>query len=325
VTAGQPLAAPDSADPADSAAPESPAAPVSPLTSVADPVPVVTGGGGIPMSALVSSVPAPRAVVVALHGGAVTSAYFDQRATPRQSLLRAGAALGFTVIALDRPGYGASAPYADRLTTAESRLELAYATIDELLAGRSRGAGVFVLAHSIGCALALALAADERGRGLLGLEISGIGLRPHADSDLVLGPLTRGEPPATGPTVRGNLRDVLWRPRHLYPDGAAAALPFSPVPGYEGGDVRGWVAAFPGLAARVRVPVRYTLGDHERVWACGPAALAEVAALFTASPRVTTAEQADAGHNLSLGLSALAYHLKVLSFAEECALARPAR
>jgi hypothetical protein len=165
----------------------------------------------------------------------------------------------------------------------------------------------------------------ERGRGLLGLEISGIGLRPHADSDLVLGPLTRGEPPATGPTVRGNLRDALWRPRHLYPDGAAAALPFSPVPGYEGGDVRGWVAAFPGLAARVRVPVRYTLGDHERVWACGPAALAEVAALFTASPRVTTAEQADAGHNLSLGLSALAYHLKVLSFAEECALARPAR
>jgi len=33
-------------------------------------------------------------------------------------------------------------------------------------------------------------------------------------------------------------------------------------------------------------------------------------------------EQAEAGHNLSLGLSALAYHLKVLSFAEECVLGR---
>jgi hypothetical protein len=44
--------------------------------------------------------------------------------------------------------------------------------------------------------------------------------------------------------------------------------------------------------------------------------------LFTASPRVVTEEQADGGHNLSLGLSALAYHLKVLSFAEECVLAR---
>jgi hypothetical protein len=79
---------------------------------------------------------------------------------------------------------------------------------------------------------------------------------------------------------------------------------------------------FPALAARVRVPVRYSLGDHEKVWSSGALALAEVAALFTASPRVVVDEQAEAGHNLSLGLSALAYHLKVLSFAEECVLAR---
>ena len=68
--------------------------------------------------------------------------------------------------------------------------------------------------------------------------------------------------------------------------------------------------------------MHYSLGDHERVWSSGPAALAEVASLFTASPRVVAAEQAGAGHNLSLGLSAMAYHLKVLSFAEECALGR---
>jgi hypothetical protein len=80
--------------------------------------------------------------------------------------------------------------------------------------------------------------------------------------------------------------------------------------------------SFPSLAAGVRVPVHYSLGDHERVWSSGPAALAEVASLFTASPRVVAAEQAGAGHNLSLGLSAMAYHLKVLSFAEECALGR---
>jgi len=54
----------------------------------------------------------------------------------------------------------------------------------------------------------------------------------------------------------------------------------------------------------------------------GPPALAEIAALFTASPRVVTEEQPGSGHNLSLGLAAPAYHLKVLAFAEECALAR---
>jgi hypothetical protein len=69
------------------------------------------------------------------------------------------------------------------------------------------------------------------------------------------------------------------------------------------------------------VPVRYCLGDHERVWSSGPSALADIGSLFTASPRVVTAEQAEGGHNLSRGLSALAYHLNVLAFAEECALA----
>jgi pimeloyl-ACP methyl ester carboxylesterase len=70
---------------------------------------------GIPMSALVLEAARPSAVVVALHGGAVTSGYFDSPVSPRLSLLAAGAALGFTVIALDRPGYGASAPYAPRM------------------------------------------------------------------------------------------------------------------------------------------------------------------------------------------------------------------
>src|SRR5262249_62022404 len=70
----------------------------------------VVDADGIPMSARLAEVPHPRAVVVALHGGAVTSAYFDAPGQPRHSLLRTGAALGFTVLALDRPGYGSAAP-----------------------------------------------------------------------------------------------------------------------------------------------------------------------------------------------------------------------
>jgi len=288
----------------------------------ARPVSRVVVADGIPMSALVSEVSRPRAVVVALHGGAVTSGYFDSRAQPRLSLLGTGAALGFTVIALDRPGYGSSAPYADRMRTVASRVGLAYATIEEFLAGRPRGAGVFLMGHSMGCVLAVQMAASSRGQDLLGLEIAGIGLHPHAQAHTFMGPLTRGEPAAADGPRRGTFRDALWTPPHLYPAGAAGALALSPSPGYEGDDVRGWIAAFPGLAAGVRVPVHYSLGDHERVWSSGPAALTEVASLFTASPRVVTAEQPGAGHNLSLGLSAMAYHLKVLSFAEECALAR---
>lgn len=272
---------------------------------------------GIPMSALVLAVPRPRAVVVALHGGAVTSAYYDSREPARSSLLRAGAALGFTVIALDRPGYGASAPYAERMSAVGDRLDLAYGAIDALLAERSRGAGVFLMAHSMGCVLAVQMAADPGGAALLGLEIAGTGRVPHPDAAF-MGPLTAaGHKPR-----RASLREALWTPGHLYPPGTDAALGYAEAPDYEGADVRGWITALPALAASVRIPVHYTLGDHERVWSVGPSAVADIASLFVASPLVVTATQRDAAHNLSLGWSALSYHLKVLSFVEECVLRR---
>jgi hypothetical protein len=55
----------------------------------------------------------------------------------------------------------------------------------------------------------------------------------------------------------------------------------------------------------------WTFAADRRVTADeSPAALADIAALFTASPRVVAQEQAGGGHNLSLGLSAMAYHRK---------------
>jgi hypothetical protein len=94
-------------------------------------------------------------------------------------------------------------------------------------------------------------------------------------------------------------------------------------PGYEGADIRRWTSALPELAASVRIPVRYTLGDHEGVWDPSPAAMESVAALLSAAPRVVPALQAQAAHNLSRGWSAPAYHLRVFAFAEECALGAP--
>jgi hypothetical protein len=49
-----------------------------------------------------------------------------------------------------------------------------------------------------------------------------------------------------------------------------------------------------------------------------PAALQDIAAMFTAAPRVTVNEQAGSGHNLSLGHGAPDYYAKVLSFVEDC-------
>jgi hypothetical protein len=274
------------------------------------------------MSGLVAEVAEPRAVIVALHGGATNSGYYNSGSHPRASLLRIGAALGFTVLALDRPGFEASHQHLDAaaLATPETRTRLMFRAVDAFLEGRPRGAGVFLMAHSQGCVLATRMAASERGAGLLGLEIAGTGRVPHPDTAFMAALVDPDMPPAR--PSRTALREALWMPEHLFPDGHDAALPFSMSPGFESPDVKRWTAELPRLAAAVRIPVHITLGEYERAWSSGPAALADLASLFTASPRVVAIEQADATHNLSVGWTAPSYHLKILSFAEECAIAR---
>src|ERR1700743_3950064 len=98
-----------------------------------------------PMSALVAEAPDPRAVIVAIHGGGTTALYFDCPGHPESSLLRAGAAHGYTVIALDRPGYGSSAPYPQAVARPEQRVVLANGAGDGVLGARARGGGAFLV------------------------------------------------------------------------------------------------------------------------------------------------------------------------------------
>jgi pimeloyl-ACP methyl ester carboxylesterase len=272
---------------------------------------------GVPMSGLVAEADDPRAVVVAFHGGASTAAYFDCPGHPRLSLLRAGPALGFTVVALDRPGYGSSAPYPDAAERPEQRVELAYGAVEKILGAKPRGAGLFLFAHSNGCELALRMAADERGSELLGIEMAGTGLKYQTAALDILKAATATHRP-TG------LRELLWQPAHLYPAEVLTGITNSSTGApYEATMVKDWPRQdFPALAAQVRVPVQFSFAEHERVWQSDPKALAEIAAMFTAAPRLVTNEQVGAGHNLSLSVNAAAYHLTVLSFVEECVTAR---
>jgi pimeloyl-ACP methyl ester carboxylesterase len=270
---------------------------------------------GVPMSGLLAEAANPRAVVVALHGGATTSAYFDCPGHPALSLVRSAPSHGYTVLALDRPGFGASALYAEEFVDPARRVEMAYAAIDKILGERDRGAGIFVLAHSNGTELALRLAADEsRGGDLLGVEISGTGLRQQEQARAVLSG-------ASVDNIPTGLRGLLWEPAELYPDGIASAVriktgPISP--GYEADVVATWAETVTELAARVRVPVRYVVAEHERVWSTDDAALREVTELFTSAPSAVAVRVPDAGHNLSLGHAAPEYHRGALDFAEQC-------
>lgn len=266
--------------------------------------------GAVPMSALVAAVPDPRAVIVAIHGGATSSLYFDCPGRPDLSLLQTAAAQGFTAIALDRPGYGASALYQDTMAEPAARVALASGAVDKILGDGPRGAGIFVFAHSLGCELALRMAVEHPD--LLGIEIAGTGLRYHRAAEQILSQATLTRRPA-------GLRDLLWEPAELYPPEVLTGALSAPGVAYEGPVTANWSRRdFPELAARVRAPVQYSAAEHERVWDTSAAALTDIAALFGSAPAVAINEMGDSGHNLSVGLSARSYHLRVLSFVEEC-------
>ena len=272
---------------------------------------------GVPMSGLVAEAADPRAVIVAIHGGASTAAYFDCPGHPSLSLLRIGAANGFTMVALDRPGYGSSAPYQDAMERPEQRVALAYGAIDKILGPNSR-ACLFLVGHSAGCELVVRMATDDHveRKDLIGLELAGTGVQYDAAMADIMKSATATQRP-TG------LREMLWQPADLYPPDVLSGMTNSSTGAlYELGMTKSWPRQdFPALAPRVRVPVQFSVAEHERVWRSDPETLAQIGAMFTASPRFVINEQSGTGHNLSLSVNAAAYHEKVLSFVEECVVA----
>ncbi|OBK76311.1 thioesterase [Mycobacterium sp. 1274761.0] len=264
------------------------------------------------MSALVASVPEPKAVVVAIHGGATSAAYFDCPAHPELSLLRSAAAGGYTAIALDRPGYGASAFYHDQMADPARRVGFALGAVERIVGESSWGAGLFLLAHSAGCELGLRMAIDERAADVLGLEVSGTGRRYSEEAKAIISQATATSRPA-------GLRDLLWEPTDLYPPEVLTGGLSAPGAPYEADVTANWPRRdFPDIAGRVRVPVEFSVAEHERVWETTPEATAAIAALFTSSPRVVVNQMPDSGHNLSVGWSAGEYHRRVLGFIDKC-------
>ena len=274
---------------------------------------------GVPMSGLIAAADDPKAVVVAFHGGSSTAAYFDCPGHPALSLLRMGADDGYTMVALDRPGYGSSAPYPDAMERPEQRIALAYGAIDKILGANPRGAGLFLVGHSAGCELTVRMAGDQRAEavGLIGLELAGTGVQyGEAMAEIMKSATATGRP--TG------LREVLWQPAELYPSDVLSGMTNSSTGArYEVGMTRSWPRQdFPALAPHVRVPVQFSVAEHERVWRSDADTLAQIGAMFSSSPRFVTNEQPDTGHNMSLSHNAAAYHRAVLAFVGECVAAK---
>ncbi|MFE5819909.1 alpha/beta hydrolase [Streptomyces sp. NPDC056479] len=272
--------------------------------------PVSVDADGVTLSALMSE-PAhgpARAVIVALHGGGMNAGYFDGQAHPDVSLLALGARLGYTVLALDRPGYGASLgrfPHGQTLTAQAATVRDAVAAFT---ARHAPGAATVLLGHSFGAKVAFAIAADSSVREVLGVEVSGCGRRLAA------------HPQPAGPESGPGLRQLNWGPLGLYPVQTfqKSRTVVTPMPEHEADSVKSWTRLSDTLLPRVRVPVRLTFAEYEAWWHHDDDAIGDLTARLSAAPRVVVDRLPHAGHNISLGWTARAYHLKALAFAEEC-------
>lgn len=293
------------------------------ITHALDRTPAATGPvrelvvetGSIRLSGLASDPidAAPRALIVAIHGAGMHAGYFDCPSDRRLSLFESARRLGFAVWAPDRPGVVGSSGTADQMSL-EAQAEALLDGIEAFASEHDVGGGVMLLGHSFGLKVALVMAGSERGNTLLGVDGSGTALR-YDDRFLEERKVRSG---ARAPA------DNFWGPEFLYPAGTTdrARLPLSQRIAEPPLTFDQWPDYFRQLAPRIQIPIRFVLGEYERIWATDPASLEELGALMSGSPDVRVGVQLNAAHNTSLGWSALAYHLGALAFAEDCLLRR---
>src|SRR5690349_20787106 len=108
---------------------------------------VVVDAGGARLSGLLADPRSgsPRATVAAVHGAGMRAGYFHGQARPGLPLLTLGASLGFTVLALDRPGYGMSGDRFPRGLRLAEQATCLQAALDAFGATHRVGAGYFLL------------------------------------------------------------------------------------------------------------------------------------------------------------------------------------
>jgi len=260
----------------------------------------------------------PSALIVALPGGTLTARIFDDTIPGQPSFVDTAAALGYAVVALDRPGYGESQGITAGHTTFDGQIAVLRLALAEVWQRYGAGSeGVVLVGHSFGGLIALGLAASHPNVPLLGVSTHGTGLvwQPGAlqryqsrlaDAPFVV-PVFNEQSPSYGPAglwareAAGNLQRSL-----------------APMPMAELREVLGFPERLRQVAPDVRAPVQMTLAEHDSVWMTSREALEELRRLFPRAPFVDVRCQRFAGHQLNASLAARAFYLRELAFVEEC-------
>jgi pimeloyl-ACP methyl ester carboxylesterase len=260
----------------------------------------------------------PRALLVALHGGTYSSKYFD---TAPSRLLELCASLGYSILALDRPGYGTATSVPQDQLAFDGQVPILQQALEKIWNEYGQqSAGMFLIGHSIGGMIALLLAAEKPHEHLLGVNMTGAGGLYNEQTKVAFASLVSDEPTVMM-TIAIKLR-AMYGPEWSYPAEQAQYDPQRDVPtaAIELAEAQRWGARMPEVAAQVHVPVQFIVPEYDHIWRSDAEALGPVAAMFSAAPFVDVGVQRLAGHSVELHTLAHAFYLKILSFVEECIL-----
>ena len=267
-------------------------------------------------AASASSFAADHPLIVAIHGGTYSGKYFDLKG---HSLLDRAAANGILAVAVDRPHYGSSVGVAPSDGSIMSSALAVNDAISELWSERAECAkGVFLVGHSIGGAISILIAAMDRHWPLLGIAISGVGLR---SPDSVV-EQWRGLPPLESIEVPAEVKDALmYGPEGSYLQSVRALAHEAdfPTPRQELIDIAfEWPRRVREVAPMVDVPIHYRQSEFDNLWVVDQTEVAAFKALFTKSPLVDGELMRGVGHNIDFHRLGAAFQLQQLSFALAC-------
>ncbi|MEO8263087.1 MAG: alpha/beta hydrolase [Pseudolysinimonas sp.] len=258
-------------------------------------------------------------LVIALHGGTYSSEYFD---IPGYSLLDRATTAGVPVIALDRPNYVDSSPLESEGSIIFANADVINEAIGSIWAEHGDGmAGVVLIAHSIGGAVATKIAASSPSWPLLGLATSGCCVRVPEESKGAWASL----PPIPMIDLPVPLKDsLMFGPPDTYnSDMPAASYPSNTaVPKVELLDVTGgWIDARAETCAKVTVPVFHRMGEFDNLWVIDQGELDSYQAGFTSAKSVDAALVKGSGHCIDFHKPSGEFEDSEIAFAKACAAA----
>lgn len=276
---------------------------------------------GVRLFTLQARVDKPQGLICALHGGGYDANYWHHPGLADASLLHLGAALGYDVIAPDRPGVARSSADAPAGLEIARQCDLLFGLIEQERAG---DCPVYVIGHSLGGITALTMAAHSRASDLAGIDVSGVPVRFSPER------LKQMQDAHEELVSSGSTSGALMPPEHrramfFGEDGSfdPAVVAWGdtehPVAPVEMQGVFEWVSLLPTIAGSITTPLQWVSPVIENSSEAGPEVLEEMRAMFTASEHVRFEMQPHSGHNISLHHVARAYHLRAIAFFEEVA------